>query len=116
MLHGRRRCADYSPELHRIVSQGPYQDGDWLRVIELLVLILLPMVTQMKRIPPIKLDRRWRQKVRGVVTPSPVGPAIEYDKTPSPPIPSPAVEGPFTTKIVHSMILPMRDMTDVSRE
>ena len=60
--------------------------------------------------------RRWRQKVSGVVTPSPVGPAIENDGTPSPPGPSPAMHGPLTTKIVQSMILPIFDMTVVSRE
>ena len=49
-------------------------------------------------------------------TPSPVGPAIENDKTPSPPRPRPAVHGPLTTKIVQSMILPIFDITDVSRE
>ena len=51
-----------------------------------------------------------------MVTPSPVGPAIENDSTPSPPRPSPAVHGPLTTKMVQSMILPIRDMTVVSRE
>ena len=51
------------------------------------------------------LVRRWRQKVSGVVTPSPVGPAIENDSTPSPPRPSPAVQGPLITKIVQSIDL-----------
>jgi hypothetical protein len=31
----------------------------------------------MNRMLPMRLVRRWRQKVNGVVTPSPVGPAIE---------------------------------------
>ena len=33
-----------------------------------------------------------------------------------PPVPRPAVHGPLTTKIVQSMILPICDITDVSRE
>ena len=68
------------------------------------------------RIPPTIAVRRWRQKVSGVVTPSPVGPAIENDGTPSPPRPRPAVLGPLITKIVQSMILPIFDITVVSRE
>src|SRR5262249_31585350 len=71
---------------------------------------------QTNRIPPITLVRRWRQNVSGVVTPSPVGPAIENERTPSPPSPNPAVDGPLITKIVQSMILPIRDITEVSRE
>ena len=51
-----------------------------------------------------------------MVTPSPVGPAIENDRTPSPPRPRPAVLGPLTTKIVQSITLPIFDITDVSRE
>src|SRR5271166_6140505 len=68
----------------------------------------------MNLIPSTMVDRRWRQKVRGVVTPSPVGPAMEKDGTPSPPAPSPAMLGPLTTKIVQSMILPIFAMTVVS--
>ena len=66
----------------------------------------------MNLIPPTIAVRRWRQKVSGVVTPSPVGPAIENDGTPSPPAPRPAMQGPLITKIVQSMTLPIFDMTD----
>ena len=45
--------------------------------------------------------RRSRVNVSGVVTPSPVGPAIENDKYPSPPSPSPDMLGPFFTNSVH---------------
>ena len=71
---------------------------------------------QTNRIPPTTAVLRWRQKVSGVVTPSPVGPAIENDRTPSPPRPRPAGLGPLMTKTVQSISLPIFDITDVSRE
>src|SRR6185369_5235576 len=55
----------------------------------------------------INEHRRSRVNVSGVVTPSPVGPAIENDKYPSPPRPSDAMHGPFFTNSVVSMIRPM---------
>ena len=51
--------------------------------------------SQANRIPPTIDVRRCRQKVSGVVTPSPVGPAIENERTPSPPRPRPAGLGPL---------------------
>ena len=51
--------------------------------------------------------RRSRVKLSGVVTPSPVGPAIENDKYPSPPKPSDAMQGPFFTNNVVSITFPI---------
>src|SRR5262245_4305492 len=96
MLDRRGHRADHPPELHRGNSRFER--------------------TQTNLIPPTIAVRRWRQKVSGVVTPSPVGPAMEKERTPSPPRPSPAGLGPLTTNTVQSMTLPIFDMTEVSRE
>jgi len=60
--------------------------------------------------------RLSRVKVNGVVTPSPVGPAIEKDRYPSPPNPNAAMHGPFLTNSVVSIARAMRVMLRTFRE
>ena len=52
---------------------------------------------------PTTERRRIREKLRGLVSPSPVGVAIEKEVKSSPPAPSPAVLGPLATKIEQFM-------------
>ena len=52
-------------------------------------------------------QRRSRVNVSGVVTPSPVGPAIENEIYPSPPSPRLAMLGPFLMNKVVSIALPI---------
>ena len=60
--------------------------------------------------------RRSRVKVNGVVTPSPVGPAMEKDRYPSPPRPRAAMQGPFLTNKVVSIARAMIVMFRTLRE
>ena len=55
-----------------------------------------------------KTQRRNLVKLRALVKPSPVGPAIVKVVCPSPPKPIPAYEGAFLTKIVVSTALAKR--------
>ena len=82
--------------------------SDFLKTLLLLLLFLIrvylcPSVVknsslrdQTIRSEPLMLTRRNRVKVSGLVTPSPVGVAMEKLGYPSPPLPRHAVHGPLT--------------------
>src|SRR5205085_5012906 len=59
---------------------------------------------------PTSVQRRQREKLFGVVIPSPVGLAMVNDVGPSPLNPSPACDGPFLTKMLalHSRAIRLR--------
>ena len=52
------------------------------------------------------MHRRQREKLFGVVMPSPVGLAMVNDVGPSPLNPSPACDGPFLTKMLTLTLKP----------
>src|SRR5438132_1558395 len=62
------------------------------------------------RILPTVVERRCRMNVSGVVTPSPVGVAMLKLRYPSPPLPRPAMLGPFWMYRLVSSSRPMRVM------
>ena len=72
--------------------------------------------SQTNRIPPTIAVRRWRQKVSGVVTPSPVGVAIENESSLRRRGPGRPMLGPLTTKTVESIAWPIFDHHRRSRE
>ena len=57
------------------------------------------LLVQTMRSAPTTVTRRILENVLGLVSPSPVGLAIEKDVNPSPPSPRPAKFGPLATKI-----------------
>ena len=74
VLHRRNRMSDNATELHETSAL-------WGRVSNLSEphrhVANVPHDRYMIRIPPAPVvERRWRVKVRGVVTPSPVGVAM----------------------------------------
>src|SRR5438128_11278995 len=68
------------------------------------------------RMLPTVVVRRCRQKVSGVVTPSPVGVAILKLKYPSPPEPRLAMLGPFCTNRLVSSSRPIFVIASTLRE
>src|SRR5262249_29748648 len=62
------------------------------------------------------VERRWRVNVSGVVTPSPVGVAMLKLRYPSPPLPNPAMLGPFWMYSDVSSSRPIRVTVSTLRE
>ena len=78
--------------------------------------IITPLASHSTRMLPTVVERRCRVNVSGVVTPSPVGVAMLKLRYPSPPLPSPAMLGPFWINSVVSISRPMRVMVSRLRE
>ena len=100
----------------KLLGEGLLEHKDGLLRLAVAALAVSVVATWLLQTVSTRVQRRWRVKVRGLVTPSPVGVAMLYDRKPSPPSPSPAMQGPFLMNRVVSISRPMIVMLRTLRE